>query len=192
MAAGPSRRVELIAIEFSVSAFSRCALVDELGHEGRPDRLVQRKPDADQERVRVNMPELDHAGQDDNCHRQVDEERPRLDEEQRLALVEPIGDHAAEEAQPQHGHRAHDVDEGNCDGRAGQLPGKPAPGDDVGVHRGRRADLPEPQVAEVPDLERGKGGEQALLFNGALFHEPRGSLGGLSCGVVRHFGPYSR
>ncbi len=153
--AGDPRRVHQDAVE--ADRVDDPVGADDLDHERLPGGIVDREHEAAESDHREHHPRLDGAegGQGEEQHR--GDRHSGLGDDQELALVEAVGERAAEGTEEEDPRELQGG--GEADGEAGarQSEDEPELGDDLHPVAGQGDDLPAEVEAVIADLEGCEG-----------------------------------
>ncbi len=141
--------VEADGVEDAVGA-------DDLDHERLPRRVVDGEDEAAEGDHDEDHPSRGRAARREHEQQQRGDHHSRLGDHQQLALVEAVGQRAAEGAEQEDAGELQGGGDPDGDPGAGQRQDQPELGDDLHPVAGQRDDLPAEVEAVVADLERGE------------------------------------
>ena len=146
--------------------------VHQIANYGQPSRGIDGLQCAEDESRRINVPQGDQPTRFQRRDPQHQEGHQALGQHQQPASVEPVGEGAAEQHEPQRGHPVKKDHEAHAGRGLGQLQHQPAQDEELHTPAQRLGVGADPEPAVIPVPQRPKGLEPASdgEYLGQLIH----------------------
>ena len=175
-------------MELSAIALTRSSRGHQLGDERLPDRHLDGAGDAGHDRERVDVPDLDGAGEGEDEESRGLRHGDHVRDDQRPPPIQAIRQHAAERSDDHRRPEQERDDQAELEWRPAQVEDEPRQGNRLHPGADQAADLAEPEAAVVGVAHRNeaagetrgrhapwKAGDRHVLSNANKFRRSRSS-----------------